>query len=239
MKFGLLKTKIEKLLSESYKNDSFKTQIKNFKYFVLENKKISRIFQIYNELGVNKGLDESTANDYINECVKIYENNINKLTSKEIGMLQQWVKDINTKNEYESIDNLFSNDITILEKKIISRKLIKESLKKKNIEKNKEVVKLPLSTMVNVANKTISNFIQNMNESEKNDFKKLISTPEKELNENFSVIHKRVLNKLTVLSEETFDQETKNTIKETIEKVSNEKCNVLTYIKLKNLEENL
>lgn len=238
MKFGLLKTKIETILTESYKKNSFKNEIKIFKKLVLENKKISKLFQIYNELNKNKGLDESTANDYINECIKIYENSINTVTDKDIAPIENWVKGMSVKNEYETIDNLFSNDITLLETKIQSRKLIKESIKKKPIEKNKELVKLPISTMVNVANKTISSFVEKLDESQKAELKNILTTPEDELKSNFNVIQKEVLNKLSSLKEGV-DSETKSRIDETIQKVSSEECNVLTYVKLKNLKENL
>jgi len=238
MKFGLLKTKIEKLLTESYKKNTFKKEIKLFKTLVLENKKFSKLFQVYNELSSNKGLDESMANDYINECIKIYENSINKITSKEFSLLEYWVKDVQSKNEYESIDNLFTNDITLLEKKISSRKIVKESIKKKPIEKSKDVVKLPLATMINVANKTFSTFVEGLNESEKLELKNLLTTPEQELKSNFNVVKHDVLQKLSSLKE-SVDDETKNKINETIEKVSSEECDVLTYVKLKNLKENL
>lgn len=238
MKFGLLKTKIETLLTESYKKNTFKNEIKTFKILVLENKKISKLFQIYNELNSNKGLDDSMANDYINECIKIYENSVNKISNKELTILENWVKNINVKNEYETLDNLFSNDITILEKKISSRKVIKESISKKPIQKTNDVVKLPISTMINVANKTISSYIEKLDESQKQELKNLLTTPETELNTNFNVVKKEVLNKLNSLKEDV-DTETKNRINETIEKVSSEECNVLTYIKLKSLKENL
>lgn len=238
MKFGLLKTKIETLLTESYKKNTFKNEIKTFKILVLENKKISKLFQIYNELNSNKGLDDSMANDYINECIKIYENSVNKISNKELTILENWVKNINVKNEYETLDNLFSNDITILEKKISSRKVIKESISKKPIQKTNDVVKLPISTMINVANKTISSYIEKLDESQKQELKNLLTTPETELNTNFNVVKKEVLNKLNSLKEDV-DTETKNRINETIEKVSSEECNVLTYVKLKSLKENL
>ena len=50
MKFGLLKSKIEKCLIESYKKDSFKKNMFIFKELVLENKNIGKLFYLYNEL---------------------------------------------------------------------------------------------------------------------------------------------------------------------------------------------
>jgi len=238
MKFGIIKSKIESLLSESYKKDTFKKEIKKFKTFILENNKFAKLFQIYNELNMNKGLDETSANDFINECIKIYENTINKISYKEIYLLENWVKDINVKNNYEKIDSLLSNDITLLEKKIESRKLIRESLKKKKISEDKTTVKLPLTTMINVANKTISNYIESLTESEKLDLRNLLSISENDLNERFISVQKDVIGKLESLKESS-DEETKQKINETINKVLNEECDRVNYIKLKNLKENL
>ena len=44
MKIGILKSKVEKLLTESYGKNTFKDEIKNFKTYVLENKDISKLF---------------------------------------------------------------------------------------------------------------------------------------------------------------------------------------------------
>lgn len=239
MKFGILKTKIETLLSESYKKDTFRTEIKNFRKLVLENKKIGRLFQLYNELNSNKGLDDYTSTEYINECIKIYENNINKITRKELDLLENWTKDVKVKNEYDNIDNLFSNDITLLEKKILSRKIIKESLQRKPNQKKAEIVKLPLSTMINVANKTITNYIENLSESEKEELKNLLTISEEELKGSFNLVKNEVLEKLKSIQESTSDSEIKTKINETIQKVSTEECDRASFLKLKNLKENL
>ena len=44
MKFGILKSKIEEKLLESYIKQNFKNEIKHFKKLVLEDKTISSIF---------------------------------------------------------------------------------------------------------------------------------------------------------------------------------------------------
>ena len=87
IKFGILKSKIEKVLLESYSNDTFKDELKNFKKLVLENKNISKIFYLYDELSSKKGLKENTVNDYIHECITMYENTINKIKSSELNNL--------------------------------------------------------------------------------------------------------------------------------------------------------
>ena len=44
MKFGILKSKIEDTLMESYRTKTVKKEIKNFKKYVLENKNINKLF---------------------------------------------------------------------------------------------------------------------------------------------------------------------------------------------------
>ena len=237
IKFGILKSKIEKVLLESYSNDTFKDELKNFKKLVLENKNISKIFYLYDELSSKKGLKENTVNDYIHECITMYENTINKIKSSELNNLKTWVGNVKSDNLYETVDGLFSTDVLTIESKIKSKKLIKESLMvPKPI--NKEIIKLPLTTMVSVANKTISSYINGLNESEKKDLMKFLSTDDSVLKENFETIKGEVIVKLKTLQEGS-DIGTLNTITETIEKVESEKYDKLSYFKLKNLKETL
>ena len=237
IKFGILKSKIEKVLLESYSNDTFKDELKNFKKLVLENKNISKIFYLYDELSSKKGLNENTVNDYIHECITMYENSINKIKSSELNNLKTWVGNVKSDNLYETVDGLFSTDVLTIESKIKSKKLIKESLMvPKPI--NKEIIKLPLTTMVSVANKTISSYINGLNESEKKDLMKFLSTDDSVLKENFETIKGEVIVKLKTLQEGS-DIGTLNTITETIEKVESEKYDKLSYFKLKNLKETL
>ena len=237
IKFGILKSKIEKVLLESYSNDTFKDELKNFKKLVLENKNISKIFYLYDELSSKKGLNENTVNDYIHECITMYENSINKIKSSELNNLKTWVGNVKSENLYETVDGLFSTDVLTIESKIKSKKLIKESLMvSKPI--NKEIIQLPLTTMVSVANKTISSYINGLNESEKKDLMKFLSTDDSILKENFETIKGEVIVKLKTLQEGS-DIGTLNTITETIEKVESEKYDKLSYFKLKNLKETL
>lgn len=237
VKFGLLKSKIEKLMLESYSNNTFKDEMKNFKKYILENKNISKLFYLYDELNSNKGLNESIVDDYIHECITIYENTINKVKPSTLKELSVWVSKIKSDNSYSSIDNLFSNDVLTIESRLSSKKIIKESLKKKPADK-KEVVNLPLSTMVNVANKTITNFIESLNESEKKELVDFLKTDDKELEGNFEQLKESVTKKLETIRENA-DTETKSRINETLEKVVEEKYDKFTYFKLKNLNENL
>jgi hypothetical protein len=237
IKFGILKSKIEKVLLESYSNNTFKDELKNFKKLVLENKNISKIFYLYDELSSKKGLNENTVNDYIHECITMYENSITKIKSSDLNNLKSWVNNVKSKNLYETVDGLFSTDVLTIESKIKSKKLIKESLISV-APINKEVIQLPLTTMVNVANKTITAYIDDLNESEKKDLMKFLSTDDSVLKESFETIKGDVIAKLKTLQEGS-DIGTLNRITETIEKVELETYDKLSYFKLKNLKETL
>lgn len=238
MKFGILKSKIENVLLESYAKDTFKDEIKNFKKLVLENKNISKLFYLYDELNSPKSLSESYAREYINECIKMYENTINKIKPSDIDKIKSWVGNRAVENLYENIDTLFSTDVLDIESKIKSRNIIVESLKKLPV-KESTGIELPLSTMVSVANKTIKSYIDTLNESEKDELKKLLSEDDSKLSSEFDVIKEDVVTKLTEMKNASTDVTMQNRIDETLTKVISEKYDKLTYFKLKGLKENL
>lgn len=239
--FGQLKSSVETLLTESFIKKSLNKELKNFKKFVLENKNITKLFFLYDELNSKKGLKKDIVDDYINECIKIYENTINKISPKELTKLQLWVESnkINSENKFSQIDNLFSSNILTLESKIESRNVIKENLQKTEVKQSKEIINLPISTMVQMANKTIENHIEGLNESEKKELIQLLSQDDKTLNEEFNKLQESVISKLNTLKESTEDNSIKTKIEETLSKVSQEKYDKLNFFKLKNLSENL
>mgnify|MGYP000999598810 CR=1 FL=1 len=238
MKFGILKSKIENVLLESYANDTFKDEIKNFKKLVLENKNVSKLFYLYDELNSPKSLSESYAREYINECIKMYENTINKVKPSDLDKIKSWVGNKQVENLYENIDTLFSTDVLTIESKIKSRNIIVESLKKLPV-KETTGIELPLSTMVSVANKTIKSYIETLNESEREELKKLLSEDDSKLSSEFEVIKEDVVSKLTEMKNASTDTTMQNRIDETLTKVLSEKYDKLTYFKLKGLKENL
>ena len=239
MKFGILKTKIENVLLESYKDGSFKNELKTFKKLVLENKNINRLFYIYDDLSSNKGINKDIANDYINEMVTLYENTVNKIVPADLKKIKDWTNNSSVvETNYEIIDNLLSHGVLNLESKINSKKIISETITKKPLSE-KEVVKVPLSTMVTMANKTISNYIESLSESEKKEFNQMLSVDDSELKPKYSQIKESVVEKLNVMFNQNHDQPTRKTITETIDKISNEKYDKLNYYKLKSLYDNL
>ena len=184
MKFGKLKSKIEKKLVESYKNGTIKNDMSKFNSLVLKNKNVSKLFYLYDELTSNKGLNESIADEYLNQSITVYENTINKINTKDLKDLNIWVDGTEHGNEYDVVDNLFSTGVTKLEEKITSKKTILETITKTPKE-SKDVVAIPLKTMVDIANKTINNYVSNLTESDQKKLKSILSLNEDELKEKY------------------------------------------------------
>ena len=238
MNFGILKSRIENTLLESYKKGTFKDELKNFKRYVLENKNISKIYYLYDDLSTNKGVDNSLVSDYINECISVYENTVNKINESDINKIKNWVKNTNIENQYKNIDNLFTDNVLMIESRLASRKIISETLKKKSIVKS-ETPLIPISVMVNIANKTITNYIESLNESDKKELVKILSEDDSKYVIEFENLKENVVNKLTSLKSETLDNSTKLKIDETLSKVLSEKYDKLSYFKLKGLNESI
>jgi hypothetical protein len=238
MKFGILKSKIENVLLESYKNNTFKDELKTFKKLVIENKNVAKIFYLYDELNTPKGLNESYVNEFINESVKLYEKSISKITKEELKVLNEWVKNSTVENSYSNVDDLFTSDVLTIESRIKSKKLISETLRKLPVTTTKGI-ELPLSTMVSVANKTIKNYIDGLNESDKKELINLLSEDDSTLTEKYNTLKENVVDKLNNMKESSDDNSVKSRIDETLTKVLSEKFDKLSYFKLKGLNENL
>ena len=241
MKIGVLKSRVEKLLSESYGKGTFKEEIKNFNRNVLSNKNISKLFFLYDELSTNKGYEQKLAEDFVFESITMFENIINKTDKRDLEKLKKWSVGINSHNQYIDIDNLFYNtgDVLHLENKVRSKKVIVEGLKKPPIAESKKTINLPLSSMVRIANKSIEEFVVNLSESEKKELNSLLKDDESVLLERFQNLKDEAVVKLVVVLESESDESVKSTINETIDNIKTKKFDRLEYFKLKNLVDTL
>ena len=234
MEFGLLKSKIETKLVESYKTNTFNSEIKTFKKLVLESEPIRMAYHIYDELSKQKGFDKEFADDYITECIDIY--NRIKLTNDNLNKLNEWVKDIKVENQYNDIDIVLNKNTYIIENIIKSRQNIMSNLTSKQVQT--EHINIPLDKMVEVANTTIKNYLENLEESDLEQIKKYSSLNEGEISKRYEVLSEMVIEKLETLSKNS-DTETKNKINETISKIKNDTINSVSLLKLRSLNESL
>jgi len=236
--FGTIKTKIENTAIELAKKPEFKRFIFEFKHLVLENKDLSELYYIYDDLSSNKGLPNDIANDYINESIEysqiLLESQGNRL--KDINVwINSWNK--NTSNNYSDIDTaIYKTGIKNLENILESKKNIKNIITKEESRKEiTESINIPISSMVKIANENLKKELGHLSENDKKELDEILSLNGEELKENFDNLKKLVLDNLKVSINESSDKELEGTINKTINKVMESKCNHYDYYKLKKL----
>ena len=102
-----------------------------------------------------------------------------------------------------------------MHKRIKSKKLISETLSKFPV-KEKDVVNVPISSMLSMANKTISKHIEELNESDKKELNQLLSVDDTELEPKYSTIKESVVERLNTMYIQNHDHSTRKAINETI-----------------------
>ena len=235
MKFGIIKSKIDKILVESYGTEQFKNNILKFKQTILANKKLSKLYYLYDNLSSKRGLNESVAKEFLEENVN-YFNSI-KLEKNDINILESFVGNVKSENNYQDIDNVLYPNILNLESKIESKKNIIETLKqKKEIVESK--VQLPISSMVKIANNTFKSYLDSLDESVKQEVSNILNSSDDELKPIFENTKEKTLEKLNMLNE-NLDEATSLKLQETIDKVKTETYNKKNYVKLVSLYESL
>ena len=138
--FGLIKTKIEDKLVESYSNNSIKNELKTFKSLVLENRNALQLYHLYDNLSTPQGRNDEDSKLFLGEAVNMI-NNLRKTTNLE--KINEWVKDIKSENRYSDIDTVVEGKVTKLDLIVASKKNIVENLKGK--KETKKVTHLSLT----------------------------------------------------------------------------------------------
>ena len=236
MRFGVIKTLVENKLVESFKNDTLKNDMYLFNKKLLKNKDFFKMMSIYDNLNENKGLDKETSNYLVEDMVSEFRNL--KLSESTNNFIKSWTKDIVLENKYETIDDLLYGDLIKPEKKSIAKKKIVESLTKiKPIVENK-APKVPISSMLKVANKTAEKYLENLTESERNSVKEILTSNDENLKVKFTELKETAIQKIDTLISES-DEDLTKVLLETKDRLTNVKPSKKEYIKLMNLTQNL
>jgi hypothetical protein len=232
MTFGKIKSIIENNLIESYRDEKeFKKSLREFRHNVLNNKNISKLYSLYDQLSTPQGLNESDAKDFVEEGVHLIQKllpnvKLPKTLSDKIG------------NKYQDIDSLvYESNLNLTERVNSKKSIIKVLTSTNNVIK--ESINIPLKSMVKIANQTLSNYIDNLDESSKKEFIQLISEDSKSLETKFETIRESAISKLDSLLEKEEDTDLKLKLSETIDKLKSEKFDQLNFLKLRGLEESL
>ena len=145
----------------------------------------------------------------------------------------------NVKNKYSDIDSLvYTNKLDLMER-IKSKKALIKTLSSSKPESIKESINIPLKSMVSIANQTMNNYLENLNESDKKEFLSLMNEDTSVLKEKFETLRESTISKLNVILENEHELEMKTKLSETIDRLKVEDFNQLNFLKLKNLEESI
>lgn len=231
MTFGQIKSAIEKSLVESYKNQSdFKKTLREFKHNILENKSFSKLYSIYDDLYKPQGLSKEDAEAFLSEGIEIIRHLVEKTQLPSgVGI---------TENVYSDLDNLVYFKNVDLSERVKSRRTIISNLMKQpnNVT---ESVKIPLKSMVNIANQTVQSYLETLDESTKVEVFHLMATSKENLEKEFQTIKESTIEKLVSISEKESENEMKTKLNDTIEKIKTESFDLMNYIRLKQLKDSI
>ena len=232
MTFGKIKSIIENNLLDSYKDEKeFKKSLKEFKHNVLNNKTMSKLYSLYDQLSTPQSLNESDAKDFIEEGVSLIQKLLPSIK------LPRTLSE-NIQNKYSDIDALvYTNKLNLLERVNSKKNIISVLTSTNNVVK--ESINIPLKSMVSIANQTLNKYVENLDESSKKEFLQLISEDTKSLEDKFETIRESAISKLNVILEKEEEFELKTKLSETIDRLKIEKFDQLNFLKLKNLEESI
>ena len=242
-KLGQIKSNVEKGLVSLYGKDSFKTAMKQFKEKVLTKKNIAEAFFMYDELSSNKGMNNEIAFEYINESFERLSAIIEK-NKKEIEELSKWAESLvkeSVSNDYSDIDYvLYETSIKNLEKVLESKNRIKKTIITEKRENTiTESVNLPLSTMLKIASNTFNTEYGNIDESEKEELRTLLSMSKSEITEEMSTLREEVIGKLQGTLNENSDKELQDKLNTTIQKINESPNDLVNLYKLRHLNSGL
>lgn len=229
MTFGNIKSLMEKNLLESYKDEKdFKKTLREFKHNVLNNKSMSRAYALYDQLSTPQGLNEHDAKEYLEEGLSLLQRVLPSIK------LPKTVSE-SVKNNYSDIDTLLYSQKTDLMERVKAKKNI-VSILTSPTQIVKESINIPVKSMVNIANQTLRNYLDTLDENSKKEFMQIVSEDTKTLEGKFEVIRESAITKLKARMETEDETEIKSRISETIDKLKSEKFDQMNFLRLKNLE---
>ena len=242
-KFGQIKSKLLSKLTESYKKED-KNEMKNILSFLKENKEITELYLLYENIENKYFTDKEIANYYVEELSKSLKGKSKSLSDK-LKKLDESIGDVETKYlaVYDYIDSLLEEDNLLnIETKVVSKKeLVNYLTTKKEINESKqgsysENEKLLHSVLVNNFNVLYSN---TLNEEQKNELKNIISLSDEEVKIKTSELKENILNKVNALISESSDGDLKNKLNKVIDEVNSTTSSKYNFYKLKELENGL
>jgi len=242
-KFGIIKSKILKKLTDSY-GEQNKSEMKKILNIIKEDKNFKDMYLLYEDIENKHIEDKEIAELYVNHVDSVLKGKFNEI-SETCKKLEKMLSDVKCDVDpiYESIDQLAESDkLYNIEKKVYAKKFLLEHLrKKKQVESNESVVfteneNLLYAVMANNFNSLYEN---SLNEEEKNELKDLLSLSFDDLKKQTEQLSEEVLNKITTLLNENQEIGLTEKLQTVRDEVLSMKPNKFNLYKLKQLKGDL
>jgi hypothetical protein len=240
-KFGVLKTKILKKLTDSYSNKD-KKEVKDILNTIKENKDFKEMYLFYEEIENKYFDDKDIAKLYVEEIQSVLKDKSDKIASftKKLNTKLKEVE-INENELYSNLDLLIQEEnLSNIDKKIIAKKKLVEHLTTK-----KEIVKKEDTQLVeneNLLYAVLANnfnvlYNNSLNESQKKELQGILSLTDEDLEVKISDLKESILGQVgNILSEsKDGDLTSKLTkVKNEVNEMESSKFNYYRLVQLKN-----
>lgn len=242
-KFGVLKSKILKKLTESYSNKN-KNEVKDILNTIKENKDFKEMYLFYEEIE-NKYFDDK-------EIAKLYVEEIQSVLKDKSDKIASFSKDLNTKlkdveiNENELYSNLDllvqGENLSNIDKKIIAKKKLVEHLTtKKEIVKKEETQLVENENLLYAVLANNFNVLYNnsLNESQKKELQGILSLTDEDLEVKISDLKESILGQVGSILSESKDGDLTGKLTKVKDEVNEMKPSKFNYYRLVQLKNGL
>jgi hypothetical protein len=242
-KFGILKTKILKKLTESYSNKN-KGEVKDILNTIKENKDFKEMYLFYEEIE-NKYFDDK-------EIAKLYVEEIQSVLKDKSDKIASFTKKLNTKlkdveiNENELYSNLDflvqEENLNNVDKKIIAKKKLVEHLTtKKEIVKKEETQLVENENLLYAVLANNFNVLYNnsLNESQKKELQGILSLTDEDLEVKISDLKESILGQVGSILSESKDNDLTGKLTKVKDEVNEMKPSKFNYYRLVQLKNGL
>jgi hypothetical protein len=242
-KFGVLKSKILKKLTESYSNKN-KNEVKDILNTIKENKDFKEMYLFYEEIE-NKYFDDK-------EIAKLYVEEIQSVLKDKSDKIASFSKDLNTKlkdveiNENELYSNLDllvqGENLSNIDKKIIAKKKLVEHLTtKKEIVKKEETQLVENENLLYAVLANNFNVLYNhsLNESQKKELQGILSLSDEDLEVKISDLKESILGQVGSILSESKDGDLTGKLTKVKDEVNEMKPSKFNYYRLVQLKNGL
>ena len=239
--FGELKSKLDNILLNTYMDKpKFKGNLKSILNTLNENKKLKEYYLLYSQIENKKFDNSESAIEFLEETVSVLKNSkkrlpkssFNKVIKNNKNYLTEYYNPI-----YNKLDKLIFNEgVSDIEERVKFKKQLVTHMTKKQTIVSESVNP---SILANISTSKYNEKYNSLTESEKKTLHEINSMDSKTFHKNYSKLVVETNQKLEKMINESSDEEMKNKLIQTKNKITKTERNKVSFFKLRELNNNL